>query len=92
MRRAALMQHSNDSKESTEMQYSAVTDALLDAIKSDVRHRVDDIVDYAEHAAMEMESENDVDEVLHLAMLRVEDALAEAAQAMAREIRRERRA
>ena len=33
------------------MQYSATTEALLHAIKNDVRNRVDDIVDYAESAA-----------------------------------------
>jgi len=72
------------------MQYSESTEALLHAIKSDVRSRVDDIVDYAEHAAMTLTSENEVDAVLERALLEVEKTLAEAARAMAREIQRER--
>jgi len=72
------------------MQYSATTEALLHAIKNDVRHRVDYIVDYAEHAAMSLTSETDVDEALERALLEVEKTLAEAARAMAREIHRER--
>ncbi len=72
------------------MQYSATTEALLHAIKNDVRNRVDDIVDYAEHAAMSLTSETDVDEALERALLEVEKMLAEAARAMAREIHRER--
>ena len=72
------------------MQYSESTEALLHAIKSDVRSRVDDIVDYAEHVAMTLTSENEVDAVLERALLEVEKTLAEAARAMAREIQRER--
>lgn len=72
------------------MQYSATTEALLQAIKHDVKHRVDEIVDQAEHAAMTLESEQHVDEVLERALVLVEEALAEAAHAMAREIHRER--
>lgn len=72
------------------MQYSESTEALLHAIKNDVRSRVDDIVDYAEHAAMTLTSENEVDAVLERALLEVEKTLAEAARAMAREIQRER--
>ena len=49
------------------MQYSESTEALLHAIKNDVRSRVDDIVDYAEHAAMTLTSENEVDAVLERA-------------------------
>lgn len=72
------------------MHYSATTEALLDAIKSDVRRRVDGIVEFAEQAAMTMTSEDEVDAVLEHALCEVERALAEAAQAMAREIHRER--
>jgi hypothetical protein len=72
------------------MQLSTTTEALLTAIKSDVRHRVHRIVDEAERAAMVMESERQVEDVLEIAMLRVEEALAEAARAMAREIQRDR--
>ncbi len=72
------------------MHYSATTEALLHAMKNDVRNRVDDIVDYAEHAAMTLTSEDEVDAVLEHALLEVEKTLAEAARAMAREIQRER--
>lgn len=72
------------------MPYSETTEALLHAIKNDVRSRVDDIVDYAEHAAMTLTSEGEVDAVLERALLEVEKTLAEAARAMAREIQRER--
>lgn len=72
------------------MSYSATTEALLHAIRSDVRSRVDDIVDDAERAAMTLTSEADVDRVLERALLEVERTLAEAARAMAREIQRER--
>lgn len=72
------------------MQYSATTEALLQAIKNDVRSRVDGIVEFAENAAMTLTSEDEVDAVLERALLEVERALAEAARAMAREIHRER--
>jgi len=72
------------------MQYSATTEALLQGIKCDVKFRVDEIVDEAERAAMTLESEQQVDQVLEQALLLVEEALAEAAHAMAREIHRER--
>jgi hypothetical protein len=72
------------------MQYSATTEALLQAIKSDVRKRVDSIVDYAEQAAISLASEEEVDRVLEQALLQVERALAEAAKAMAREIHLDR--
>lgn len=72
------------------MQYSATTEALLEGIKHDVKQRVDEIVDEAERAAMTLESEQHVDEVLERALVLVEEALAEAAHAMAREIHRER--
>jgi hypothetical protein len=72
------------------MQYSTTTDALLQAIKGDVKFRIDEIVDTAELAAMSLESEQQIDQVLEQALLLVEDALAEAAHAMAREIHRER--
>jgi hypothetical protein len=72
------------------MHYSATTEALLHAIKNDVRNRVDGIVDFAESAAMTLTSETEVDAVLEQALLAVEKTLAEAARAMAREIQRER--
>jgi len=72
------------------MHYSATTEALLHAIKNDVRNRVDGIVDFAENAAMTLTSETEVDAVLEQALLAVETTLAEAARAMAREIQRER--
>ena len=72
------------------MQYSATTEALLQGIKCDVKFRIDAIVDEAEWAAMSLESEQQVDQVLDQALLLVEEALAEAAHAMAREIHRER--
>lgn len=72
------------------MQYSATTEALLQAIKQDARHRVDHIVDEAEQAALTLESERHVDQVLERALVMVEEALTEAARAMAREIHRER--
>lgn len=72
------------------MYYSATTEALLHAIKSDVRKRVDDIVGFAENAAMMLTSEEEVDAVLEKALADVERALCEAARAMAREIQRER--
>ncbi|MFO7587023.1 MAG: hypothetical protein R6X22_03030 [Gemmatimonadota bacterium] len=66
------------------------TEALLCAIKGDVRQRVETIVDRAERAAMTLDSEQQVEQVLELALLRVEEAIAEAARAMAREIHRDR--
>ena len=72
------------------MQYSSTTEALLQAIKLDVKCRVDEIVDEAEYAAMTLESEQHVDQVLEQALVLVEEALTEAAHAMAREIHRER--
>ncbi len=72
------------------MQIDTTTEALLCAIKSDVRQRVDDIVDRAEYAAMKMTTEQQVDQLLEVALLRVEEAIAEAARAMAREIHRDR--
>ena len=72
------------------MPYNTTTEALLQAIKCDVKFRVDEIVDEAEHAAMSLESEHQVDQVLEQALMLVEEALAEAAHAMAREIHRER--
>ena len=72
------------------MHYSATTEALLHAIKNDVRNRVDGIVDFAENAAMTLTSETEVDAVLEQALSAVEKTLAEAARAMAREIQRER--
>ena len=72
------------------MQIDTTTEALLCAIKSDVRQRVDDIVDRAEQAAMTLDSERQVEELLELALVRVEEAIAEAARAMAREIHRDR--
>ncbi len=72
------------------MSYSATTEALLHAIRNDVRSRVDDIVDDAERAAMTLNTEAEVDRVLERALLEVERTLAEAARAMAREIQRER--
>jgi hypothetical protein len=72
------------------MSYSPTTEALLHAIKNDVRSRVDDIVEGAERAAMTLASEDEVDAVLERALLEVERTLAEAARAMAREIQRER--
>ncbi|MHC4138159.1 MAG: hypothetical protein ACYS0K_24750 [Planctomycetota bacterium] len=72
------------------MHYRTTTEALLHAIKNDVRQRVDGIVVFAEQAAMTMTSPDEVDAVLEHALLEVERALAEAARAMAREIHRER--
>lgn len=72
------------------MRYSPMTEALLEAIKNDVRERVDEIVSAAERAALSQHSEAEVDRVLQAALVRVEQALVEAAQAMAREIHRER--
>ncbi|MFQ5888684.1 MAG: hypothetical protein ACE5JR_01390 [Gemmatimonadota bacterium] len=72
------------------MGYSPTTEALLHAIKNDVRARVDEIVVSAERLAMSRKNEAEVDRILQHALLRVEKALAEAAQAMAREIHRER--
>ena len=72
------------------MQIDMMTEALLCAIKSDVRQRVDDIVDGAEHAAMSLNSEQQVEQLLETALVRVEEAIAEAARAMAREIHRDR--
>jgi uncharacterized protein Yka (UPF0111/DUF47 family) len=72
------------------MQIDTMTEALLYAIKSDVRQRVDDIVDQAERAAMTLDSEQQVDQLLEVALIRVEEAIAEAARAMAREIHRDR--
>ena len=65
------------------MHYSETTEALLHAIKNDVRNRVDDIVDYAEHAAMTLTSETEVDAVLEQALAAVEKTLAEAADVLA---------
>ena len=72
------------------MQIDMTTEALLCAIKSDVRQRVETIVDHAERTALMLESEQQVEEVLELALFRVEEAIAEAARAMAREIHRDR--
>jgi hypothetical protein len=71
------------------MQIDMMTEALLCAIKSDVRQRVDDIVDGAEQAAMSLDSEQQVEQLLEVALVRVEEAIAEAARAMAREIHRD---
>lgn len=71
------------------MQIDTTTEALLCAIKSDVRQRVDDIVDGAEQAAMSLDSERQVEQLLEMALVRVEEAIAEAARAMAREIHRD---
>jgi len=71
------------------MQIDMTTEALLCAIKSDVRQRVDDIVDGAEQAAMSLNSEQQVEQLLEVALVRVEEAIAEAARAMAREIHRD---
>ena len=49
-----------------------------------------DIVDRAERAAMTLDSEQQVDQLLEVALIRVEEAIAEAAKAMAREIHRDR--
>lgn len=72
------------------MQIDMTTEALLCAIKGDVRQRVETIVDSAERAALTLDSEQQVEKVLELALLRVEEAIAEAARAMAREIHRDR--
>lgn len=72
------------------MQIDMTTEALLYAIKSDVRHRVDEIVDGAEQAAMSLDSERQVEQLLEAALVNVEEAIAEAARAMAREIHRDR--
>jgi hypothetical protein len=51
---------------------------------------VETIVDHAERTALMLDSEQQVEQVLELALLRVEEAIAEAARAMAREIHRDR--
>lgn len=71
------------------MQIDMTTEALICAIKSDVRQRVDDIVDGAEQAAMSLNSEQQVEQLLEVALVRVEEAIAEAARAMAHEIHRD---
>ncbi len=68
------------------MRHSPATEALLSAIKNDVRHRVDAIVDDAEGVVMSLDNEAEIEEVLDGALVRVERALTEAAEAMAREI------
>lgn len=72
------------------MAYSGTTKALLHAIKSDLRSRVDHIVEYAEFAASTLDDADEIETVLQFALSRVEEALSEAAQAMAREIHLER--
>ncbi|MFQ5746331.1 MAG: hypothetical protein ACE5HF_03820 [Gemmatimonadota bacterium] len=72
------------------MAYSGTTEALLHAIKSDLRSRVDHIVEYAEFAAGTLGDPDEIETVLQFALSRVEEALSEAAQAMAREIHLER--
>lgn len=68
------------------MRHSAATDAMLSAIKGDVRHRVDTIVDDAEGVVMQLSNEAEIEAVLDGALVEVENALTEAAEAMAREI------
>jgi hypothetical protein len=59
---------------------------MLSAIKGDVRTRVDTIVDDAEGVVMELSNEGEIEAVLDGALVSVEKALTEAAEAMAREI------
>jgi hypothetical protein len=59
---------------------------MLSAIKGDVRTRVDTIVDGAEGVVMELSNEAEIEAVLDGALVSVEQALTEAAEAMAREI------
>jgi hypothetical protein len=68
------------------MRHSAATDAMLSAIKGDVRSRVDSIVDDAEGVVMQLSNEAEIEAVLDGALVAVEKALTEAAEAMAREI------
>ena len=86
---AADLRQSGVVRKGRAMQIDMTTEALLYAIKSDVRQRVDDIVDGAEQAAMSLDSERQVEQLLEVALVRVEEAIAEAARAMAREIHRE---
>lgn len=68
------------------MRHSAATEAMLGAIKGDVRTRVDTIVDDAEGVVMQLSNEAEIEAVLDGALVEVEKALTEAAEAMAREI------
>lgn len=68
------------------MRHSPATEAMLSAIKGDVRNRVDTIVDDAEGVVMELSNEAEIEAVLDGALVAVENALTEAAEAMAREI------
>ena len=68
------------------MRHSPATEAMLSAIKGDVRHRVDTIVDDAEGVVMELSNEAEIEAVLDGALVAVENALTEAAEAMPREI------
>ncbi len=68
------------------MRHSPGTEAMLSAIKGDVRTRVDTIVDDAEGVVMELSNEAEIEAVLDGALVAVEKALTEAAEAMAREI------
>ncbi|MDT8436898.1 MAG: hypothetical protein RRA92_09095 [Gemmatimonadota bacterium] len=72
------------------MQIDTTTDALLCAIRGDVRRRVDRIVTEAETATRTLASEQEIDRVLDQALRRVESAIGDAARAMAREIQRDR--
>ena len=68
------------------MRHSPATEAMLSAIKGDVRNRVDTIVDDAEGVVMGLSNEAEIEAVLDGALVAVENALTEAAEAMAREI------
>ena len=68
------------------MRHSPATEAMLSAIKGDVRTRVDTIVDDAEGVVMGLSNEAEIEAVLDGALVAVEKALTEAAEAMAREI------
>lgn len=68
------------------MRHSPATDAMLSAIKGDVRTRVDAIVDDAEGVVMQLSNEAEIEATLDGALVEVEKALTEAAEAMAREI------
>ena len=68
------------------MRHSPTTEAMLSAIKGDVRTRVDTIVDDAEVVVMDLSNEAEIEAVLDGALISVEKALTEAAEALAREI------
>ena len=71
------------------MALTETTAALLEAINSDVRKRVDEILDRLEVLMPELLDQMEMESVLEYALCEVTDAVAEGAVALVREVHRE---